>query len=184
VTTDVLLIGAEELENLGTRYLAAVLREHGFRVELASFSAAAEQDAVLWHTCLVRPRVIGLSVIFQYRAPEFLELATRLRDLQPGAHITAGGHFPTLAADALLHDYPVLDSVVRGEGEFTLLELVERIDTPAEWGRIPGLSFRDRVKVANRVSSRPSAVGDRARRRAQGGSRADRGLRWSRERLP
>ena len=41
---DVLLVGAEELENLGTRYLAAVLRAHGYSVELASFSTAAEMD--------------------------------------------------------------------------------------------------------------------------------------------
>jgi len=44
---DVLLVGAEELENLATRYLAAVLRQHGFSVELAPFSTAAETDAVV-----------------------------------------------------------------------------------------------------------------------------------------
>ena len=37
---DVLLVGAEELENLSTRYLAAVLRQHGHSVELAAFSTA------------------------------------------------------------------------------------------------------------------------------------------------
>jgi hypothetical protein len=36
---DVLLVGAEELENLGTRYLAAVLRQYGYSVELAAFSS-------------------------------------------------------------------------------------------------------------------------------------------------
>ena len=34
---DVLLVGAEELENLSTRYLAAVLRQHGYTVALAPF---------------------------------------------------------------------------------------------------------------------------------------------------
>ena len=46
-TLDVLLVGAEELENLGTRYLAAVLRQHGCTVEIAPFSAADEMDAVV-----------------------------------------------------------------------------------------------------------------------------------------
>ena len=44
---DVLLVGAEELENLGTRYLAAVLRQHGYSVELAPFSTASDMDAVV-----------------------------------------------------------------------------------------------------------------------------------------
>ena len=114
---DALLIGAEELENLGTRYLAAVLRQAGYSVELAAFSSAADTDAVLRRARLARPRLVGLSVIFQYRAPEFLALATELRHLLPTAHLTMGGHFPTFAARELLRDFPVLDSVVRGEGE-------------------------------------------------------------------
>ena len=72
---DVLLVGAEELENLGTRYLAAVLRQHGYSVELAAFSTADDAGAVVRQAKLARPRLIGLSVIFQYRAPEFLALA-------------------------------------------------------------------------------------------------------------
>jgi radical SAM superfamily enzyme YgiQ (UPF0313 family) len=147
--TDVLLVGAEELENLATRYLAAVLRQHGYSVQLAAFSTADDADAVVWQAKVTRPRLIGLSVIFQYRAPEFLALAASLRRALPKAHITLGGHFPTFAAKELLRDFPVLDSVVRGEGEFTLLELVQKLDAPTAWGDILGLSFR---QIANRKS--------------------------------
>jgi len=136
---DVLLVGAEELENLSTRYLAAVLRQHGFSVAIAPFSTAQETDAVVRQAQHTRPPLIGLSIIFQYRAPEFLALAARLRDALPTAHITTGGHFPTFVAPELLRDYPALDSVVRGEGELTLLELVQALDTPTAWGAIRGL---------------------------------------------
>jgi anaerobic magnesium-protoporphyrin IX monomethyl ester cyclase len=139
---DVLLIGAEELENLGTRSLAAVLRQHGYSVELAAFSSADDMPGVLHRAQLARPRLVGLSVIFQYRAPEFLALAAELRRMLPEAHITMGGHFPTFVARELLRDFPALDSVVRGEGEFTLLELMGKLDAPETWGAIPGLSFR------------------------------------------
>ena len=145
---DVLLVGAEELENLGTRYLAAVLRQHGYTVELAPFSTAGDMDAVVRRAQLTRPRLLGLSIIFQYRAPEFLELASELRHVLPEAHITAGGHFPTFAASDLLRDHPALDSVVCGEGEFTLLELVQRLDSPEAWHTILGLSFRRDGRVA------------------------------------
>ncbi len=140
--SDVLLVGAEELENLGTRYLAAVLRQHGHTVDLAAFSTAAEAAAVVQRAAALQPRLVGLSIIFQYRAPEFLALAAELRRALSAAHITAGGHFPSFAAAELLRDYPALDSVVRGEGELTLLELVERLDRPHEWPAIAGLSYR------------------------------------------
>ena len=139
---DVLLIGAEELENLGTRYLAAVLRERGYAVDLAAFSTPDDRDAVVWRARRSQPRLIGLSLIFQYRAREFLKLAAELRRVLPCAHITMGGHFPTFASRELLRDFPVLDSVVRGEGEYTLLELVQQLESPSTWGGIQGLSFR------------------------------------------
>jgi radical SAM superfamily enzyme YgiQ (UPF0313 family) len=139
---DALLVGAEELENLATRYLAAVLRRDGFSVELAPFSTAAETEAVVQQAIAARPRLIGLSIIFQYRAPEFLALAERLREALPGVHITTGGHFPSFAAAELLHYSSALDSVVRGEGEITLLELVRVLDAPETWSEILGLSFR------------------------------------------
>ena len=142
LVSDVLLVGAEDLENLSTRYLAAVLRQHGYLVELAAFSTANDLEAVVRQAQSSHPRLIGLSIIFQYRAPEFLDLADELRRVLPQAHITTGGHFPTFAAADLLRDCTVLDSVVRGEGEFTLLELVRQLDSPETWPTILGLSFR------------------------------------------
>ena len=146
-TLDVLLVGAEELENLGTRYLAAVLRQHGCTVEIAPFSTADEMEAVVERARATQPRLVGLSIIFQYRAPEFLALAEELHRLLPHAHITTGGHFATFTASELLRDYPALASVVRGEGELTLLELVQRLDAPETWDSILGLSFRREGRV-------------------------------------
>lgn len=152
---DVLLVGAEEFENLSTRYLAATLREHGYTVGLASFSTEDETDQVVFRAVSLAPRLIGLSIIFQYRAPEFLRLAARLRQACPNAHITCGGHFPTFVAPELLRDYPALDSIVRGEGELTLLELVEKLDSRDQWSSILGLSFRQNDRI---VSNPPRAL--------------------------
>ena len=95
----------------------------------------------------VRPRLVGLSIIFQYRAPEFLALAAKLAAVLPGVHITTGGHFPSFAASELLRDHSALASVVRGEGELTLLELMQQLDAPGSWGDIRGLSFRQDGQV-------------------------------------
>lgn len=48
---DVLLVGAEDLGNLDTRYLLTVLRQHGCSVELAAFSTGDDMDAVVRLGC-------------------------------------------------------------------------------------------------------------------------------------
>ncbi len=98
---DAFLIGAEELENLGARYLAAPLRRGGYAAEIAAFSTAEDIDTVVRRAESAHPRLIGLSIMLQYRAPEFLTLAAELCCVLPKAHITTGGHFHTLCAGGL-----------------------------------------------------------------------------------
>src|SRR5207302_8602125 len=57
---------------------------------------------------------------------------------------------PQLAAD--LGDDPELDSVVRFEGEVTLLELADMLNTGGEWRGMAGLALRD---AAGEIVSAP-----------------------------
>jgi hypothetical protein len=54
-----------------------------------------------------------------------------------------GGHFPSLSYEQTLELVPDLDSVVRFEGEATLLERVEALAAGNEWREIHGLAYRD-----------------------------------------
>ncbi len=140
---DALLIGPEDQENLATRYLVACLRQAGYTAEIAGFTSPADTDAVRRLVRERRPRLVGLSNMFQFRAAELLDLANRLRDDGYRGHITIGGHFPTFGYRELLRDGPALDSVVRGEGEETIVELMERLDAPSAWAEVRGLAYRD-----------------------------------------
>ncbi|MBU0493028.1 MAG: cobalamin-dependent protein [Chloroflexi bacterium] len=139
---DVLLVGPEDQENLATRYLVACLRQAGYTAETAAFTSPDDTDAVRRLVRARRPRLVGLSDMFQFRALELLDLARHLKDDGYAGHITIGGHFPTFAYRELLRDGPGLDSIVRGEGEETIVELVARLDDPAHWAEIRGLAFR------------------------------------------
>ena len=63
------------------------------------------------------------------------------------AHFTAGGHFPSLLPEKTLELLPALDSIVRFEGEITLLELIQNLDHPELWKQIPGLAFRNSTET-------------------------------------
>lgn len=70
-------------------------------------------------------------------------LARALRDRGFTGHITIGHDFPTLNHDTLLRLCPEFDSVVRGEGERTLLELVKAVGNDEKLEGVLGISFRD-----------------------------------------
>lgn len=139
--TDVVLLGYEQQENLGLRSIAAYLASRGFGVELVALDEESP-ESILGRLRLARPRVIGLSIIFQYSIEEFAELSSFLRASGVAAHLTAGGHFPSLRPRQTLELLPALDTVVRFEGEATLAELVAAADRPECWPAIRGLAFR------------------------------------------
>jgi anaerobic magnesium-protoporphyrin IX monomethyl ester cyclase len=71
-----------------------------------------------------------------------------LRDAGITSHFTIGGHFPSLCHDEVLKQFPELDSVVRFEGEHTLVDLVDRLLSNRDWRETPGLAFLNNDQVA------------------------------------
>ena len=140
-TCDVLLMGFEAQENLGLRSIAAFLRSRGIRTAIQPIQGVPPEEIVRAARA-GGARVVGFSVIFQRMLAAYAELIAYLRANGVGGHFTAGGHYPTFEAERMLATIDGLDSVVRHEGERTLLELLENIDRPEVWGDIDGLAFR------------------------------------------
>lgn len=136
---DVVLIGYQDQGNLGMGYLAAVLQRHGFTVDLIDIRD--EPVEIGARLCGRPPLVIGFSLIFQFFLPQFRRVASHFRAAGIKSHFTIGGHYPSLCHDEVLAHFPELDSVVRYEGEQTLLELVERLSTGRDWRETQGIAY-------------------------------------------
>ena len=138
---DVLLVGYEEGENLGMRYIAAYLERQGVSCEIVNYDMSVK-NRVLRAAVEMKPNIIGFSLIFQRMLPDFAELIALLRSRGIECHFTMGGHFPSANPHAILTAIPGLDSVVIGEGEYTTLELWREINDKNDWRHIPGIAFR------------------------------------------
>jgi radical SAM superfamily enzyme YgiQ (UPF0313 family) len=136
----VFLIGFQNQGNLGLGYLASTLRTHGYKVQVFDFEA--DPELILSAAQTFQPLLIGFSLIFQFYIHRFRSLMTYLRDNGITSHFTMGGHFPSLSYRQTLGLVPELDSVVRFEGEVTLLELVDCLSRSEEWNTITGLAYR------------------------------------------
>jgi anaerobic magnesium-protoporphyrin IX monomethyl ester cyclase len=91
-----------------------------------------------------RPDLFGVSV-FTFNRHEAMRLAGLARRANPSGMIIAGGPHATHLPHHLLEHYPQVDIVVRGEGEETMLELVEaraRGALPGSLAGIRGITYR------------------------------------------
>ncbi len=139
----VVLIGSEFEENLSLRYLAAAVQRDGFEAHMLPFNEAGAAPSTIASALALEPLVIGISVPFQMRAPEFLALAQSIRSGGFTGHIVIGGHFATFEYLNILRDYPAIDSVVRHEGELTLRELCVRLRDDVPLRGLGGAVLRD-----------------------------------------
>lgn len=141
---------------LGIMMIAAQARASGFadvhildmKVEDWTPERCADELARL------APDVVGLSAM-TYEAGCMHALAKLVKQRLPHARIVCGGPHPSVAAADVLQDASV-DFVVRGEGEFTFAELLERLrERREDWSECAGLSWRDASGAVQHNPDRP-----------------------------
>ncbi len=143
----VMLVGFQHQGNLGLGYLTSVLRQGGYDVRVMDIEQ--EPDAILKVAREIDPVLIGFSLIFQFYVGNYGALMRYLRDNGIASHFTMGGHFPSLSYHQTLEIIPELDSVVRFEGEATLVDLADAVSTGDDWRDIPGIAYvRDQAVIA------------------------------------
>lgn len=126
----------------GLCYMAAVLREHGYRVAIIDAEAEQLDERHTVARCLeLNPDVVGLScktlwVVGAHR------VAVQLKGLRPALPIVVGGNHPSGIPERTLREFPCFDYVVRGEGELTLLELLRALNAGSDLREVKGLTLR------------------------------------------
>jgi radical SAM superfamily enzyme YgiQ (UPF0313 family) len=122
------------IPRLGAVLLSTILRERGYEVKAFIENVAEPDWSFIESSDLVCISTITSTAIKTYR------MAKRLKALD--IPVVIGGIHPTFLPDEALE---YADFVIRGEGEHTLVELLEYLEkgTPALIG-IRGLSYRDR----------------------------------------
>ncbi len=138
---------------LGIAYLAAALRAANIPAELLDANASGPMPfeqlvgQVSDFVGGVRRRggrpVVGISVVSQVIGTA-ADLAARIKAVAPGALVVVGGYHPTFADREILEDFPAIDLCVRGEGEQTIVELMQH------WQQVSPLT------AARQAEGRPS----------------------------
>src|SRR5215813_6627383 len=136
----VLLVGFQDQDNLGLRYLMSSVNASGHQAFIMTYRSDSQQ--ILKRIERDKPDVVGFSLIFQYMAPDFGEVIDDLRAAGVTAHFTMGGHYASFEPGEILKRMPGLDSIVRFDGEMTLVNLLNCLSSRDDWRSLPGIAFR------------------------------------------
>ena len=109
----------------GITSIAAFLEKNGHEVILANLSEPGWRKGAL-ATLEEKPDVAVVS-IFSFNRTESLQYIRELKKKDPELILIAGGQHPTFLGEEILELYPEIDFIIRGEGEETLLELLDNI---------------------------------------------------------
>lgn len=135
--------------------LASPLLQAGFQVKLVdNITAPDYEETILRETA--DALCLGISMFTGPHIGAAIRVSRAVKKVHPRMPIVFGGWHPSLAAEQTLRE-PFVDAIVRGQGELTLLDLVQRIAAGEDWDGVRGLSFKNRDGKIVRELERPVA---------------------------
>ena len=136
-------------EHLGLLSLKAFSQSRGYDVDMLDMSIEKISVSLTVKTILEKnPEILGLSMLDSSKMAGF-SIIRSVRKLGYKGKIVLGGYFPTFSAADILRDFPAVDYIIRGEGELTLVDLLDVLikHTPKKLDEIFGLSYREKGTI-------------------------------------
>ena len=95
---------------------------------------------------LKNPEFIGISSMIGHQIQEGLQFAQVAKDVFPKTKIVWGGAAPTMLGDDFINS-PLVDIVVKAQGEKTIVELAKALESGKALGNVRGLLYKNRKKT-------------------------------------
>jgi anaerobic magnesium-protoporphyrin IX monomethyl ester cyclase len=132
---------------LGMGYLAAVLEKNGYTVDVIDCQALnIAFDEFRSKLSKRQPDIVGITSITLTYNPA-LEIAKIAKQVHPNCLTVLGGPHVTFWDENALQECPSVDIVVRREGEYTLLELVQKLEAGKPLDDVIGTTCRKDGKI-------------------------------------
>ena len=130
---------------IGLALIAAVLEREGYNVSILDANALGLQprDVV---PLVTGADVVGLTAMTP-TVGAAIGTAYHLKQANPALTIILGGAHATLLPDETLDRAPGIDIITRGEGEETIIELLQALENNQPLDKITGISYRANGKV-------------------------------------
>lgn len=133
---------------LGILYLASYIRSKNKKIKVDIIDGALQGEETVYKKIKkMKPDLIGFSVMTPGRI-DAVNIAKKVKKILPNSKILFGGIHPTLMPIQMIENYPFIDFIIKGEGELTLLDLVQK----KPFNKINGLVWRNGKNIINNPS--------------------------------
>jgi len=135
---------------IGTLYVAASIMKAGHEVRFLNGAFMTHTD-IIKEVSEFKPDIVGIySTTFGWKKAVFTASEIRRSGFETRPYIVAGGPYPIAVQEKCLHDSPDIDAVVTGEGELTMVGIIDRLSGGLGLDGVEGVVFRkDRAIVTN-----------------------------------
>ena len=124
---------------IGIMSLSAVLKRAGHTcVMFDQANPETPNEVIVDQILRQQPDLVGLSFLSTTSYPHAKILARQIRAADAHVRLAFGGVFATLNAELVKLQCPEVDFVCRGDGEQLILDLLDRLDDPAD---VAGLTW-------------------------------------------
>ena len=136
-------------EYFGPMYLSAMLKKHGYQVELI----VPDEEKEDWKEKIKDAGMIAFSCMTSSHKWA-IKTAQEVKEKYPTIPIIFGGVHPTVFPE-VINEKPI-DYMARGEGDHTFLELVQKLEKNEETTNIPGIWAKKNGEIfRNEVAGLP-----------------------------
>lgn len=125
---------------IGLALIAAVLEREGYKVAILDANALRLKPEDI-SSYITDSDVVGLTAM----TPTInmaIAIARQLKQAKPNLSLILGGSHATILPEETLATAPEIDIIVKGEGEQTIIELLQALEHGQPLGNIPGISYR------------------------------------------
>lgn len=129
--------------------LASVLEQEGISCKLLDMSVIKSDEKSLIRSCIKNSTCVGISAMTGTQILNGIKISNIIKEYDSDIPIIWGGVHPTLFPEQTIQNHYV-DYVVRGEGEYTLTELVKAIEKGSKVNDVKGITY---MKNGNIIST-------------------------------
>ncbi|MFA6185730.1 MAG: radical SAM protein [Phycisphaerae bacterium] len=134
---------SEQGAHIGLAYIAASCQQAGHDVRVIALNNVKNPDenVVISDLACWGADIIGFTVN-SFSVAHAIQMASKIRLAMPKTKIIAGGIHPTVSLKRFLNENHLLfDVIVLGEGDFTILEVIDCMDMNKPLSIVHGIAF-------------------------------------------
>ncbi len=139
---------------LGLAYIAAILGRESIDVSILDLAPLGDSLLPLASALdELQPNIVGVTCV-SANFPRAVHVAQRVKEYDNRIRVIAGGPHVTYEASRLLAENTVLDVIVKGEAEATILLVVRNIQKGQALDSVPGIAFREGRRIVEGPAAR------------------------------